>query len=61
MIDRDSGRAVGTVSFTDRGSLESSREQSRMLREELASAMVDILDVMEMEVVLAHLRVPETV
>ncbi len=62
LVDRDSGRAVGTTVFANRSALEGSREHARMLREESVSAMgVDILDVAEMELVFAHLRVPETV
>jgi quinol monooxygenase YgiN len=62
LVDRDSGRAVGTAVFESRSALEQSREQARMLREESVNVMgVDILDVAEMELVLAHLRVPETV
>ncbi|MFW3171381.1 antibiotic biosynthesis monooxygenase [Geodermatophilus sp. CPCC 206100] len=62
LIDRDSGRAVGTAVFESRSALEQSRDQARMLREESTNAMdVDILDVAEMELVFAHLRVPETV
>jgi quinol monooxygenase YgiN len=62
LVDRESGRAVGTAVFENRAALEASREQARMLREESVQAMgVDILDVAEMDFVLAHLRVPETV
>jgi quinol monooxygenase YgiN len=62
LVDRDSGRAVGTVVLDGRAHLEQTREQARMLREEGVKIMgVDILDVAEMDVVLAHLRVPETV
>jgi quinol monooxygenase YgiN len=62
LIDRDSGRAVGTAVFASRSALEQSREQARMLREESVNVMgVDILDVAEMDLVFAHLRVPETV
>jgi kynurenine formamidase len=62
LIDRDSGRAVGTAVFESRAALEASREQARMLREESVRAVgVDILDVAELDFVLAHLRVPETV
>ncbi|MGY1592248.1 antibiotic biosynthesis monooxygenase [Geodermatophilus sp. SYSU D00708] len=62
LVDRDSGRAVGTTVFANRSALEGSREQARMLREESVNTMgVDILDVAEMELVFAHLRVPETV
>jgi hypothetical protein len=62
LIDRDSGRAVGTIVFDSRAHLEQTREQARMLREEGVKIMgIDILDVAEMDLVLAHLRVPETV
>jgi quinol monooxygenase YgiN len=62
LIDRDSGRAVGTAVFASRSALEQSREQARVLREESVKVMgVDIFDVAEMDLVFAHLRVPETV
>jgi heme-degrading monooxygenase HmoA len=62
LVDRDNGRAVGTAVFESRAALEQSREQARMLREQSVNAMgVDILDVAEMDLVVAHLRVPETV
>ncbi len=62
LIDRDSGRAVGTNVFDSRAHLEQTREQARMLREEGVGLMgIDILDIAEMDLVLAHLRVPETV
>jgi quinol monooxygenase YgiN len=62
LVDRDGGRAVGTVVLDGRAHLEQTREQARMLREEGVRIMgIDILDVAEMEVALAHLRVPETV
>jgi quinol monooxygenase YgiN len=62
LVDRDSGHAVGTAVFESPSALEQSREQARMLREEtVRSTGVDILDVAEMDLVLAHLRVPETV
>jgi quinol monooxygenase YgiN len=62
LVDRASGRSVGTVSFVDRTALEASREAARRLREDFAGAMRRrVLDVAEMDLVLAHLRVPETV
>jgi quinol monooxygenase YgiN len=62
LVDRDSGRAVGTVVYDGRAHLEESRERARMLREEGVRIMgIDILDVAELDLVLAHLRVPETV
>ena len=62
LVDRDTGLAVGTVTFDDRSALEGSREQARSLREDAARSMGrEMVDVAEMELVLAHLRVPETV
>ncbi|MGY1696576.1 MULTISPECIES: antibiotic biosynthesis monooxygenase [unclassified Geodermatophilus] len=62
LVDRETGDAVGTVVFDGRAALEQSREQARTLREEGVRTMgVDVLDVAEMDLVLAHLRVPETV
>ncbi len=62
LVDRDSGSAVGTAVFESRSALEQTREHARSVREEAVNAAgVDILDVAEMDVVLAHLRVPETV
>ncbi|MGY1786555.1 hypothetical protein [Geodermatophilus sp. SYSU D00698] len=62
LVDRDGGLAVGTVTFDDRSTLEASRERARSLREESVRAMGrEVVDIAEMELVLAHLRVPETV
>ena len=62
LVDRDTGLAVGTTTFDDRSALEGSREQARSLREDSARTMGrEMVDVVEMELVLAHLRVPETV
>ena len=62
LVDRDSGLAVGTITFDDRSALQASREQARSLREESVRTMNrEMVDVAEMELVLAHLRVPETV
>ena len=62
LMDRGTGLAVGTVTFDDRSALEASREQARALREDATRTMNrDMVDVAEFELVLAHLRVPETV
>jgi len=62
LVDRDSGRSVGTVSFADRSALEATRDSARQVREEFSGALRrDVVDVAEMDVLLAHLRVPETV
>ena len=62
LIDRESGRSVGTVSLVDRNALEATRESARRIREEFTPAMNrELVDVAEMDLVIAHLRVPETV
>ncbi len=60
MINRETGRAVGTVTFETRQQLEATREASAGIREGATremGAMVD--DVIEMDLALAHLHVPE--
>ena len=60
MIDRTEGRGVSTVCFDSREALDRSREMADRMREEFTSRMgVDISDVLEMEVAIHHLRVPE--
>ncbi|MGY1746743.1 hypothetical protein [Blastococcus sp. SYSU D00695] len=62
LVDRAGGRLVGTVSFDSRAALEATREQARALREGFTGTFgATVLDVAEMDVALAHLRVPETV
>lgn len=61
MVDRASSRAVGTITFADRASLEGSREAAQAIRTAAArESGATILDVREHELVLAHLHVPET-
>lgn len=60
LISRESGRAVGTVTFDSRDQLESTREDVAAMREKVTKeigAKVD--EVAELEVALAHLHVPE--
>ena len=62
MIDRDAGRVVGTVVFESRKALEAARADAQGIRERVAAelgATVDKID--EMEMVFAHLHVPEMV
>ena len=60
MIDRDAGRVVGTVVFESREALEASRDAARGIRERVASELGATIDnVEEMEMVFAHLHVPE--
>jgi hypothetical protein len=62
LVDPHSGRSVGVESFENRETLEHTRGDARALREEFSSAMgAQVTEVAEMDLVLAHLRVPETV
>jgi heme-degrading monooxygenase HmoA len=60
MVDRDAGRVVGTVVFESREALEASRDGAKSIRERVASELGATVDkVEEMEMVFAHLHVPE--
>jgi quinol monooxygenase YgiN len=60
MTDRETGRAVGTVSFDSREAMERSRETTAAIRGAAVTEMGATVDrVAEMEVALAHLHVPE--
>ncbi|MGY1620225.1 hypothetical protein ACI797_26095 [Geodermatophilus sp. SYSU D00691] len=62
MVDRRNGRTVSVTCFETREALDLVRKQARMMREQFAQAMgAKIHDVAEMDLVLAHLGVPETV
>ena len=62
LVDRREGAAAGTVTFKDRASLERTRDAAAAIRERASQEIgVDFVDVAEFELVLAHLRVPETV
>jgi hypothetical protein len=60
LLNREAGRAVGTITFETMQQVEASREAAVRIRElasKEAGATVD--EVAEMEVALAHLHVPE--
>jgi quinol monooxygenase YgiN len=62
LVDRPGGRVVSTVTFHSRVALERVRDQVRMMREDFTGSVgARVLHVAEMDVALAHLRVPETV
>ena len=62
MVDRSTGRAVGTACFDSREAMEQTRETATRMRGEFSSRMdVEITDVLEMDVAIHHLRVPEMV
>jgi hypothetical protein len=60
MVERGSGRAVSSVSFSGRTAMERNRDQARALKAESirAAGATEVADG-EFELVLAHLRVPE--
>lgn len=60
MVNRTSSRACATVCYQDEDSLAASADQAWALRDAgVRDAGVDVVDVGEYELVLAHLRVPE--
>ena len=62
LINRESGRIVGTVTFETRAQLEATREAAASLRQRASQEMqAKVDDVAEMEVALAHLHLPELV
>ena len=62
LIDRMTGRACGSVAFESRAALDASRDEAWTIRESGArEAGVDITDVVEFDLVISHLRLPELV
>jgi heme-degrading monooxygenase HmoA len=62
MVDRRNGRTVSVTSFETREALMRVRKEARLLREQFAQAMAaKVLEVAEMDLAFAHLRVPQTV
>ncbi len=62
LVDRREGAGAGTVTFQDRATLERTRDAAAAIRERTSQEIgVQFVDVAEFELVLAHLRVPETV
>ena len=62
LVDREQGLAVSSVTYSDSSAMERSRQQSAALRRTaVRDSDLEILEVVEFDLVLAHLRVPETV
>lgn len=62
MVDRATGLGVSSAAFDSREAMDASRQQGEQMRQAATSeAGVEILDVAEFELVLAHLHVPELV
>jgi heme-degrading monooxygenase HmoA len=62
MVNRTAGRAVVTVAYDDRDALDRTREPGSTIREHTAQqAGLEIIDVAEFDLAVAHLHVPEMV
>jgi hypothetical protein len=62
LIDRRAGRGVSSVTYESRAALDAGREQAiRMRKDAVALTGVEVERSLEMQLALAHLRVPETV
>jgi hypothetical protein len=62
LVNRSEGTGAGTVTFKDRASLERTRDAAAAIRDRVSrETAVTFVDVAECELVLAPLRVPETV
>ncbi len=62
LVRRGEGRAVVTVAYDNRDALELSRQPGSAVRDDAArEADVEVLDVAEFDLEVAHLHVPETV
>jgi quinol monooxygenase YgiN len=62
LVDRRSGRGATCVTYESRAAMAAAQERSTQMREEFLRAMNrEAMEGAEFDVVLAHLRVPETV
>ncbi|MGY1804989.1 hypothetical protein ACI78T_17040 [Blastococcus sp. SYSU D00922] len=61
MVDRERGRTATAVGYDSRQSMAEAEQPGRALRQEFTSRMgTEVTDVAVYDIVLAHLRVPET-
>lgn len=62
LVNRATGRACSTTTYDSRSAMEASRERAWTIRDAgVRDAGVDVVDVVEGELALAHLRLPELV
>jgi quinol monooxygenase YgiN len=62
MVDRETGRGATAITFDSRASMEAARDRMTTMRTEFLSSMNrEAMETAAFDVVLAHLRVPETV
>ena len=60
LVNRQTGMSVSSVTFDSREAMERSRQQMAAMREKtMPEAGVELMEVAEFELALAHLRVPE--
>ncbi len=62
LVNRDNGMCALAATYTSREAMNGSREAVSAMRHEFTSQLgMEVLDLAEFDLVLAHLRVPETV
>ncbi|WP_327093811.1 antibiotic biosynthesis monooxygenase [Nocardia vinacea] len=62
LVERGSGRGVSCVTFDTADAMEHNREEANALRERITrQAGMEVVDMCEFELAIAHLRVPELV
>ena len=62
LVDRSKGHHATAVTYESRAAMESAMEQAVAMRKEFSQAMgIELMDAASFDLVLAHLRVPETV
>ena len=62
LVDRQSGRSATAVTYESREAMDRSRQDASAIRQQYADTMnMEVTEVAEFDLALAHLRVPETV
>jgi hypothetical protein len=62
LVNREDGRAVGTVLYDSADAIAQTRGQANTMRSRVAQESgAEVLEVMEFELAVAHLRIPELV
>jgi quinol monooxygenase YgiN len=62
MVDRDSGRCAATICYDSREEMDRATDMAVSMREEFSRALgIRMTDMAEFDLVLHHLRVPETI
>lgn len=61
LIDRATGRGALSVAFDSREALERTREPAQEMRDQAEQAGIQVIEMAEFELALAHLHIPELV